>query len=319
MSEKKAQENRNQPLVSVGMPVRNAAKTLAMAIESVVNQTYKNLEIIISDNNSDDETAEICKRYAAQDPRIRYFRQDKNITIVRNFRFVFEKCHGKYFMWAAHDDLRTENYVEVLLEGFRKEPSASLVFSDVAIFHNYSNYKNSVSMEYKFESTGLSFVQKFRRCVSGCLHIYSLIKSEFLSDYSWYDVDIGPDALLLSALVCRGSFVYSRGAIFYYWRTMQGKDLTEAALMNYYRKPRPFPWIRYSSARAMAVTEAEAKEGRRRDRFLLFLLFYFYISGITEWSVRGFAVFVYRHFLPSHIQHILWKKVNSLRIIRNQT
>jgi glycosyltransferase involved in cell wall biosynthesis len=312
MSEKKVQESLDQPLVSVGMPIRNGAKTLAMAIGSVVNQTYENLEIIISDNSSDDETPEICKQYAAQDPRIRYFRQEKVITAIQNFRFVFEQSHGKYFMWAAHDDLRTENYIEVLLEGFKKVPSASLVFSDVAIFHNYSSYRNRMPMDYEFESLGLSFIQKFRKSVYGCLHMYGLIKLEYLSDYGWYDVEMGPDVLLLSALVCRGPFVYSKGAIFYYWRTAHGRDMTELAVINFFRKPRPFPYIRYASVWAKAVTEAELKEARKHNRSLLFMLFYFYILGIRDWSVRGFARFIYVRFLPSSIQHLLWKKISVL-------
>ena len=61
-------------LVSVGVPVKNGAPQLCRALESVCGQTYKNLEILISDNASSDRTRQIGESYARQDPRVRYHR-----------------------------------------------------------------------------------------------------------------------------------------------------------------------------------------------------------------------------------------------------
>src|SRR5689334_15202370 len=121
-------------LVSVGVPVRNGAASLRFALESIRRQTHADLEVVISDNGSTDGSAEICAEYAARDTRFRVLRHDQPLSALRNFRCVFDASRGPYFMWAAHDDWRVENYVEVLLAGLEQEPRASVAFSDVILF-----------------------------------------------------------------------------------------------------------------------------------------------------------------------------------------
>ena len=105
--------NDEKPLVSIGLPVFNGAKRIAVTIEGLLDQTYKNFELIISDNGSTDETEKICRHFAAQDRRIKYFRQSQNIGATLNFKFVLEQAKGKYFFWAACDDARSPDFVEV--------------------------------------------------------------------------------------------------------------------------------------------------------------------------------------------------------------
>lgn len=102
----------NTPLITIGMPVFNGAETLAAAIESIIGQTLTDFELIISDNCSTDSTADICLKYADQDSRIYYFRQDRNIGACPNFRYVLEQARAKYFSWAAADDVRSPDFFE---------------------------------------------------------------------------------------------------------------------------------------------------------------------------------------------------------------
>ena len=99
-------------MVSVGVPVFNGETTLVAAIESLLKQSFDDIEIIISDNASTDCTQKICKDYAKKDNRINYIRQEKNIGGFKNFEFVFKKSKGKYFMWAAADDIRSNDFIE---------------------------------------------------------------------------------------------------------------------------------------------------------------------------------------------------------------
>jgi glycosyltransferase involved in cell wall biosynthesis len=100
-------------LVSIGLPVYNGATKVSAAIEGLLAQTYRNIELIISDNCSTDETQKICGEFAVRDKRIKYFRQAENIGAGRNFRFVLEQAQGKYFLWNAGDDTRSPDYVAV--------------------------------------------------------------------------------------------------------------------------------------------------------------------------------------------------------------
>jgi glycosyltransferase involved in cell wall biosynthesis len=103
------------PSISIGMPVYNCERYVALAIESIINQSFFDFELIISDNSSEDMTGDICKSYASKDPRIKYFRQSANIGMTPNLVFVIEQAQAKYFMFAAGDDTWSSNWVKDLL------------------------------------------------------------------------------------------------------------------------------------------------------------------------------------------------------------
>jgi len=109
-------ETYKKGLVSIGLPVYNGAATdrLPRSLDSLLNQTYHNIEITLSDNASTDGTEKICREYAARDSRIRYIRQKKNITSVPNIEFVMHNARGEYSMLAADDDWWHPQFVERL-------------------------------------------------------------------------------------------------------------------------------------------------------------------------------------------------------------
>mgnify|MGYP000352507694 CR=1 FL=1 len=111
MLEVRNTERRGLPLVSIGMPVYNGVDVLGCAIESVLSQSFRNFELIISDNASTDGTEALCRGFAANDSRIRYIRQSANLGAIGNFRFVLDEACGRYFMWAAADDLRSPDFL----------------------------------------------------------------------------------------------------------------------------------------------------------------------------------------------------------------
>lgn len=101
------------PLVSVGIPAYNRPNTLGDTLKSIINQSYQNIEIIISDNcSSDIEVSKIINKFIEKDSRIHYFKQLKNIGASANFKFVKEKASGEYFMWASDDDIWDKSYIE---------------------------------------------------------------------------------------------------------------------------------------------------------------------------------------------------------------
>lgn len=93
------------------MPVYNGEKFIKSAIDSIINQTFSNFELIISDNASTDLTSEICLEYARRDPRIRYYKNEKNIGAPNNYNRVFHLSTGEYFKWAAYDDVLAPEFL----------------------------------------------------------------------------------------------------------------------------------------------------------------------------------------------------------------
>ena len=111
------------PTVSVGIPVYNGAKFLASALDSLLSQTFTDIEIIISDNASTDLTPEICRRYASRDGRIRYVRQKHNQGAAWNFCEVYKLSVGRYFKWAAADDICSPTYIERCVDVLDRDPT----------------------------------------------------------------------------------------------------------------------------------------------------------------------------------------------------
>lgn len=301
-----------QPLVSVGMPIRNGAKTLEHAIESIINQTYSNIEITISDNCSEDNTAEICRKYADRDHRIKYFRQQKPINALDNFRFVFEKSRGKYFMWAAHDDLRCNNYIQTLLKGFESYASASIIISDVVCFHDHNDLTKLKTLNYKFSTTNLPLIGKLRKSiVSGCHHLYGLINADYLRNYRWYNLVLGPDRPILLFLLMHGDFIYIPGTMLYIWKPASGKSDAERALDNYYDKPPSFPLARLSWYSARAVKSAVTKKNNqiRSTPFAILvpLIFLFYL--FRKNTLKSYLFYM----APKPLRKVWYQKIKNIK------
>jgi glycosyltransferase involved in cell wall biosynthesis len=265
------------PLVSIGVPVRNGGELIGEALELLVNQTYRNIEIIISNNNSNDQTEEICTRLQAQDKRIKYYRQDKDLNVLENFRFVVDHSLGAYFMWAAHDDRRSLNYVEVLLAKMLQEPNASIVFSDVAKFTDFKEWMHSRIVDYEFEcyksESYLSKIMSKSYTKSGCLHIYGLIFRKFLSEYTWPRIEIAPDKPLLYYLACRGDFVRAKRACIYMYKPIKEKALRVKEC--FYQEVGKHSRLRLYWICAKVGCYAEALEGRHKSFPVSFLYFIF--------------------------------------------
>ena len=103
------------PLISIGLPAYNSAPYIGRALDSLLAQDYGNFELIISDGGSQDDTLNICRRYALGDSRITLAESDRRLWPLANFGRVLDMAHGPFFMWAAHDDYREPNYLSALL------------------------------------------------------------------------------------------------------------------------------------------------------------------------------------------------------------
>jgi len=115
----------DRPRLSIGLPVYNGEEYLAESFDALLGQTYEDFELVVSDNASTDGTEAICRKYAAQDSRIRYLRLPRNIGATPNHNHVFAESRGELFKWASHDDLYGRDLlrlcVEALDERFRPE------------------------------------------------------------------------------------------------------------------------------------------------------------------------------------------------------
>lgn len=136
-------KNEEQPLISILIPTYNRGKLLTKAIESAINQTYKNLEIIIADNCSEDNTQLICEEYSKKDDRIKYYRHNTNIGPFANANFLFRNINGKYFTCLNDDDWLDIDYIEQSFDTLINNPGYTFVSPSIVLYYKtYSRYKN---------------------------------------------------------------------------------------------------------------------------------------------------------------------------------
>lgn len=121
----------------IGMPAYNSDDFIAETIESLQKQTFKDWVLLISDNCSTDKTGEIARRYAQNDDRIKYIRQNSNIGAGKNFVYLLERAVGEYFMWAAADDIREPEFVESCISFLEKNPSYGAAFTGLVSVDTY--------------------------------------------------------------------------------------------------------------------------------------------------------------------------------------
>ncbi len=173
--------DRGTPLVSVGLPTRNRANLLKDALKALLDQTYKNIEYIVSDNASTDGTEELVRSYAARDPRISYIRQKTDINGMANHEFVLREAKGKYFMWASDDDWWHPQFVETLVDILEKNPSYGVAMS---YYHKYFiNRDNPFIKEVRHDFTSLDHQQLYRLYLRGrttTIFFFGLYRTDLL-------------------------------------------------------------------------------------------------------------------------------------------
>jgi glycosyltransferase involved in cell wall biosynthesis len=121
------------PRLSVGLPVYNSSSYVAESIEALLGQTFEDFELIISDNASTDDTADICRRYAKADSRVSYFRQPRNVGLAPNHNFCVERAQGELFKWAAGDDLYARDLLERCVAALDEHPQVVLAHAWTAM------------------------------------------------------------------------------------------------------------------------------------------------------------------------------------------
>jgi len=205
-----------RPLV-IGMPVYNGAAYIKEAIESILGQSFTDFELFISDNCSVDATRDICLAYADKDRRIRYFRHDCNTGALNNFQFVFDNSQSSYFMWAASDDCRDKNWIELVY-------AEASVRERVACFGRLRHIdKDGVEIEHPANDavliySGCRFWRKLKFYLSpealGKANLfYSIFPRQALRTIKL--TDFSYDYTILHAILDRIAFVQVSGPVLY--------------------------------------------------------------------------------------------------------
>lgn len=195
------------PLLSIGLPVYNRAKLLRASVDSLLDQSFKDFDLIITDNASTDETETVCREYAQRDRRIRYYRNPSNIGAPCNFNRTFELSRTKYFKWATSDDLCGPQFLELAIDVLERDPAVVLCYAKTMIIAEdgspIGEYEDKLHLT---ESIASPRFTRLLNTIGLCHQHQGVIRSAALGQTALLQDHIGSDVNLLAELSLYGRF-----------------------------------------------------------------------------------------------------------------
>ena len=162
-----------QETIDVLLATYNGEKYIKEQIDSILNQTYENIRLIISDDCSKDKTQEILKEYEKKDNRIELYIQEKNLGVVKNIEFLLKQVKNKYYMLSDQDDIWLPEKIEKSLETLL-ENNADLVFGDLEVVNQdlktmYPSFGDFMLLNKKIHKyINSNMLNYIYNCVTGC-------------------------------------------------------------------------------------------------------------------------------------------------------
>ncbi len=206
-----------QPRVSIGLPVYNGGRFLEQTLQTLVAQSYPDYELIISDNASTDDTETICRRYVAQDSRIRYYRNELNIGAHPNYNRVFELSRGKYFKWAAADDVCEPTYLESCVEVLDRDPTVVLAYpksrfidENGKVLDLHDPGWNLLSESAQERLRYVIFAGHWMNVIFGVMRAKALSKTRLLSSYPGADYRLLGELSVIGKIFEIPEYLFSR-------------------------------------------------------------------------------------------------------------
>ena len=202
--------------VAVGMPVYNGERWLRESVSSILAQTMDDLLLIISDNASTDRTQEICRDFAAQDRRVLYYRNTRNIGVFGNYDRVFELSDSEYFKWASCNDYCDPELLEACLEPLERRSDVVLAYPRTRLFETdldgARDFEDGLNLEQ--DCAAERFCELLRRIslnnvMNGVIRASALRLTGLNRPY------LSSDFNMLAELALQGKFVEVRRPLFY--------------------------------------------------------------------------------------------------------
>jgi len=253
----------NKPVTSLGVPVFNGEAYLEECLSSLIAQPRQDIEIVISDNASDDATEEICRSFASSDKRIVYLRHPENRGAAWNYNECFRQSRGEFFGWTAHDDLRSSDFVDVSLAAFAEAGPDHVVVASGSEFVDHvgaiigpDTDTMPARSKWPFVRLGTALAHiNFAAPVFGLIRRSALDKTRLIGPF------VASDYVLICELAMLGKIAEVDDVLFYrrlHTESSREANSTEEEVQNWFD---PHSEARGRSARATLFGEYQRSVG----------------------------------------------------------
>jgi glycosyltransferase involved in cell wall biosynthesis len=204
------------PKISVGMPAYNSSATIGNAIESLLEQSFADFELIVSDNASTDSTRDVVEGYGSRDSRIRYVRQPVNIGVNPNYSHVVRCARGEFFKWSSSSDWCAPRFLERCLKVLQAHDDTVLVVPRTRLFRGSpatsEDYPSDIELLDDLPSARLKHLNShlaLNNAMNGLIRMSALARTRLLGPY------MSADVVLMGHLALLGKFRLVDERLFY--------------------------------------------------------------------------------------------------------
>ena len=215
----------NSPLVTVGVPVYRGQQELPVTLECLRTQTYPNLDVLISVDADDQESARACEPFLRRDARFRMQVQSSRLGWAGNTDWTMRERRGEFYIFQQHDDQVSPTYIADLVEAASRIPNAAICFAEV----HTSGLRTMVSHGFQLSGAPIERVLAYLETLD-CVPFRGLIRGSalastsglLLSDFDPFD-SCGTEMRLMAQLALWGEFRFVPGPIYY--KRLHGANL----------------------------------------------------------------------------------------------
>lgn len=240
-------------MITIGIPVYNEENFIRDTLNSVVQNLESIDKVIITDNNSTDNTSAICKEFVKKYEKIVYIRHEKDIGSVKNFEYSLLMTDTKYFMWLGGHDCISKGYIEKAIIELEKNSDASLFFGQ---FEKIDREGKVIAVVDDIYWEELNSNDPFERVFSHVKNIrfnyffYGVYRTELIKQAYINKIFIGVDVIIMLRICELGKFINKRDVKFFIrevrkesrndaikrYKEVLGGNLKKSLLINPYKK-----------------------------------------------------------------------------------
>lgn len=217
----------NPPKVTIGIPVYNEEKYIAETLLSAVNQSYKDIKIVVSDNASTDNTLTIVKELAVLHPNVEIVAQSTNIGAMKNFVYVMENAETEFFCWLGGHDIMHIDYIQKAIEAYQNHADISLAYPESQVIDEKGNLQ-AIFPNSSIDTSSLTLTSgalKVLKNLGACTAIHGLFRTKELQKYEIKEI-VGADSMILYHAAIQGKLISLKEKL-YFRREVRKENATQ--------------------------------------------------------------------------------------------